>query len=411
MPDLRSLLERESLTVEPPDGFERLVHRRNLRRRNRRIGTAVVALALAAAAIGLVVRAFAETQTDVPASVTFACPPGSTPDEPGPLEQARPGGFVKMAFDRDAGRIVAFDPRSVGDPVVNVWTFDVCTNRWARSGVSWERFGGGRAGGLQAVYDEDSDLTVAIAGDGSVVAYDAETDTLSEREHARAVPPLRLVYDAASGLVLAWSLADDPAELWSYDVETDAWARVPEEGPSLGATSDHVLLAYDRSARLLVVFHGDSCSGCPVGDVTRVFDIAAGSWRGWLETGTAPAPDVNTGYFASGAEIAYDESAQRTVVFSDGKVVAYDAAARRWETRYGDLPRSSYVYGVVGRLGHAIVYDPVNERIVVYGGSVRTRDRWVGKADDVWAFDLSTDTWIQLLAPSQPYPEGTDVTP
>jgi hypothetical protein len=50
-----------------------------------------------------------------------------------------------------------------------------------------------------------------------------------------------------------------------------------------------------------------------------------------------------------------------------------------------------------------MVYDPINERIVVYGGVVPiTNDPWLVSPDDVPAFDVRTRTWTQLLAPSRP---------
>jgi hypothetical protein len=59
MPELHDLLERRASRYDPPpDLFDRVLDRRRRRDRNRRIGTAVVALAVAAAAIGGLARAF-----------------------------------------------------------------------------------------------------------------------------------------------------------------------------------------------------------------------------------------------------------------------------------------------------------------------------------------------------------------
>jgi hypothetical protein len=59
MPDLHDLLERRASRYEPPpDLFDRVVDRHHRRDRHRRVGTAVVALAVAAAAIGVLARAF-----------------------------------------------------------------------------------------------------------------------------------------------------------------------------------------------------------------------------------------------------------------------------------------------------------------------------------------------------------------
>jgi hypothetical protein len=59
MPELHDLLERRASGYEPPsDLFERVLDRRRRRDRNRRVGTVVVALVAAGAAIGVLARAF-----------------------------------------------------------------------------------------------------------------------------------------------------------------------------------------------------------------------------------------------------------------------------------------------------------------------------------------------------------------
>jgi hypothetical protein len=59
MPELHDLLERRASGYEPPpDLFDRVLDRRRRRDRNRRVGTVVVALAMAATAIGVLARAF-----------------------------------------------------------------------------------------------------------------------------------------------------------------------------------------------------------------------------------------------------------------------------------------------------------------------------------------------------------------
>jgi hypothetical protein len=59
MPELHDLLERRaSGHGPPPDLFERVLDRRRRRDRNRRVGTVVMAMAVAATAIGVLARAF-----------------------------------------------------------------------------------------------------------------------------------------------------------------------------------------------------------------------------------------------------------------------------------------------------------------------------------------------------------------
>jgi hypothetical protein len=160
-----------------------------------------------------------------PVDPAFACPAGSTPDEPGPVDQARPPlSPWASAFDRRAGRLVAV---AIADTVVETWTFDVCTNTWTRMhpdreppGVSLSRL----------VYDVASDLTIGIhepqgpePRTGRVWAYDLEADTWTE--HGVAPTFDTGFYDPVSGLVVG-GVSED---LWYYDVETDAWTPISRQ--------------------------------------------------------------------------------------------------------------------------------------------------------------------------------------
>jgi hypothetical protein len=294
-----------------------------------------------------------------------------------------------MAFDRQSGWIVLL---AAGE----TWSFDVCTNTWARTDPGQEP-----AAPLELVYDIDSATTIGVGRETGVWAHDLEANTWTRKGPAPRDGTFRVLYDPASGLVVAQAIGTKPAEIWTYRVETDTWTQLPQRGaPDLGSTADHELLAYDASKHRVVAYLTTGCVGCMGRETTWLFDPRTGSWS----TASAVTPNVNTGYFASGGEIAYDEATAQTVVFSDGLVIAYEASADRWETVNGTARCCGY--GATNRLGHWMAYDPVNRRLVVYGGSVRTATGWV-EADDVLAFDPATGAWSQLLAPGTPYPRPT----
>jgi hypothetical protein len=96
--------------------------------------------------------------------------------------------------------------------------------------------------------------------------------------------------------------------------------------------------------------------------------------------------------------ITYDEASESTVVLVAGRMFAYDAAADRWDmliqptgTGPGELARG------IG----SMVYDPVNDRLVV----MVQFDLFRG-VDAVVAFDTPTLEWTVLLEPvdGQPAP-------
>jgi hypothetical protein len=306
--------------------------------------------------------------------------PGSTPDEPGPVDQARPdpGVTTALAFDRRAGRLIALvsaDGIPTGT-VVETWTFDVCTNSWTRmhpdrepAGVdAWDLF----------VYDVDSDVTVAVDRDsGAVWTYDFDTETWARKGEGPIDARLG-VYDPVSGLVVVARDADPP-ELWNYDVEADTWTPIRlADGPRGGGWAG--ALAYDASVDRIVVY---------TGELTWLLDLRTGTWS----RSGAEIPSV-VGWWTA-TTMAYDEAAKRTAVFQRIPLTAYDATADRWaivpEADSG-WPHPGWPYP------SRMVFDPVNRRLI-------GMSEWRGTPDvdippgGVEALDLATGERTVLLEP------------
>jgi hypothetical protein len=345
--------------------------------------------ALLAALVGGMLLAGSQEQRRLPAILppvgqVFACPPGSTPDRPGPVDQARPIGLAPtgaaLAFDRRAGRLVAL---TTAGGRVETWTFDVCTNTWTQMHPNREPPGGG-----PLVYDIDFDVSILVSSESAwssppgenhvsvpqavssrVWAYNLQADTWTEKGDAPTDSALR-TYDPFSGLVVATS----NEELWSYDVDTDTWTPIHEanQSGSFGA------LAYDPSVDRMVAY-----TGFNAGHETWLLDIRTGRWS----KSNAVTPHVLD--WLTLPAIAYDEAAERTVVGGNVRLAAYDATADRWETV--EFPGPDPWHGV------SLVYDPVNERLVVLPDSWES---WsVGSSAGVVALDLVTREWTVLLEP------------
>jgi hypothetical protein len=356
---------------------------------------------LLAALVGGSLLVGSQLQPKLPAVVppvgeVFECPPGSTPDTPGPVDQARPPTFeMSMAFDRDAGKIVLIGQGQT-------WTFDVCTNTWTRMDPAWNpAFDVFR----MLVYDAGARQAIYVAEDGTW-AYDLASDTWTRRGDAPGLDALqvRLVHDPVGDRVIALELGPDPTwsgRMWSYDADTGAWQLVAQHAQLSAETGRQLLLAYDQSVGQLVSYSLDGA--------VRLFDLGTGTWS----APGAESPPFAYGTpmmnrFSFGGEIAYDEAARRTVLFSDGAAIAYDAGADRWETLCGGsipcaIPPEC-------RTSPHMVYDPVNERLVVYGGRFCTGDYWYwvfegyGAPDEVLAFDLRTREWTVLVERSAARP-------
>ena len=147
-------------------------------------------------------------------------------------------------------------------------------------------------------------------------------------------------------------------------------------------------MAYDAAADALVWGRRDS-----LGPTFRIwrYDMRTGAWG---QGAPSSSPYLFFGYGPLGAEITFDEDLGRIVIVAHGTVVSLNGSTGAWEA----LRLGPGTADPVTRLDQAAIFDPVNHRYVVLGGS-RLFGGPIGwaKTDDVIAFDPSTRSWLELL--------------
>jgi hypothetical protein len=308
----------------------------------------------------------------------YECPPGSDPDKPGPVDQARPPTIWTSGFDRRAGKLVVL---ASADSVSETWTFDVCTNTWTQMHPDRQPPDVGMS---DLVYDVDSDLTIGIhepqgpePRTGRVWAYDLEADAWTELGVA---PTFNTgFYDPVSGLMVG-GVSED---LWYYDVETDAWTPISQA--THWEDLDLSAYAYDASVDRIVVYGGAE----GVVDM-RLFDLRTGTWS----RPAADTPHIETaGIWGGGYTVVYDEAAERSVVVGALQWGVYDATTDQWELLFPP--------------GADPWYDAVNWRLIVSD----TAGAAIPVSGDIVAFDLVTREWTVLLASAEEQPAPTLLEP
>jgi len=285
----------------------------------------------------------------------FAAPAlGQSWSELTPASGPAPTGRTLAAaiYDPSAHAMIIFGGQDAGGRLNEVWAFDLATNTW-------------------------SDLTPAT---GDMPA-------------ARITPAT--VYDSHNHDLLTFSGQGKGGtffnDTWAFDLTTHTWAEYLPPDP-LPAIRYGVASVYDPIAQTQVIFAGFTFQGRF--DDTQRFDPAAVTW-----TDVSPVSGSPLERCLHAA--CFDSADRRMIMYGGqnsgtplGDIWAFDLAGEAWT----ELTPAT---GPDARWFTAMEYDSVNHRPTMFGGNRGV----LGRANDVWVFDLTTGSWVELM------PAGTAPTP
>jgi hypothetical protein len=258
------------------------------------------------------------------------------------------------------------------------------------------------------VYDSTYNMTVLFGGndgtrDDETWVYWPENNTWMKR-NTGTKPKARnnhaMVYDPDNELIvlfggyIGWpDFRSD--ETWVYNTLTNFWTkRNPTVKPI--ARSDHYM-AYDSLSNKVVLFGGYGNNNQRLDD-TWLYDVAANTWTRVNIPTDNPLPRKNHA-------MAYDAEDKRVVLFGgdDGDYIYDDT----WVYYYEDdtWTKMSPSVKPSARTNHAMVYDPIYDKIMLFGGN-NSLTNATGANDETWVYNLDTNTWTQRNPTPKPSPRG-----
>lgn len=299
-------------------------------------------------------------------------------------------------YDSPRDRLVFFGGLDgSGDPKNDVWALALGSPAWSQLSVSGTP--PSLRVGSSAIYDPSRQRLVLFAGGtGAPNLNDTWALTLSGSPTwtllAPANPPQgrqfhTAVYDPIGDRMLVFGGSSGPILSGTWALSLSATqAWIPLSGTR---RRGHVALLDDWRRRI-VVFGGED--GTALNDVWELDLASLPSWTKLTPSGTPPAPRT----FHAGV---YDPVRDRMVIFGGRDTAPMNDV---WELSFSGtlawrqlLPMGS---PPAARIDHGAVYDPLRHRMIVFGGV----DAGGNPFNDVWALSLSgTPTWTQL------FPTGT----
>jgi hypothetical protein len=187
-----------------------------------------------------------------------------------------------------------------------------------------------------------------------------------------------MIYDPARKQTVLFGNNDDAPTRDTWGWDGRIWKKLDSEGPPPRGVFG---AAFDAKRNVVILFGGYGCCGAGV-----LGDTWEWNAQRWVQIATANAPSPR--YDSS---MAYDPVRNRVVLFggrnratSFGDTWEYDG--RTW-TKLD-------VTGPSARNGHAMVYDPRANAILLFGGRISESVY----LNDFWMFD---GVWKQITIPAR----------
>ncbi len=251
-----------------------------------------------------------------------------------------------------------------------------------------------------AIYDPVRDRIVAFGGhSGYSFLSDVQALSLAGAPAwaQLATPPMgryahSAIYDPVRDRMVVFGGHSDNFDLndtWTLSLAgTQAWAQLTPSGTPPSGRGGHSAI-YDPVRDRMLVFGGSPDSGI----LNDVWALSLGDVPAW--TPLTPSGTPPSARYAQSA--IYDPVRDRMVVFGgySGSTFLNDAwvlslaGTPAWTqlTPSGPTPDA--------RIRPSVIYDPVRDRLVVFGGSPG-----FGFVNDIWALSLAgTPAWTQLTPP------------
>ena len=175
-------------------------------------------------------------------------------------------------------------------------------------------------------------------------------------------------------------------DVWAFDFATDTWSEIATTGTAPSPRAETVI-AYDEAKDRLLVFGGDIDTMGLLQGIGDMFalDLATGTWSEITAAG-APEPRLYHGGTVVGNELV---TFGGTAGFSPpyfNDVYAFDLTSDTWRTvSSGGGPRP--------RFGADVIGDPANDRAFIAFGH---DDGDLANENDVWAINLTSGAWTAI---------------
>lgn len=157
---------------------------------------------------------------------------------------------------------------------------------------------------------------------------------------------------------------------------------------------------WDSTRNVLVLFGGRNVTGAATTSLNTTWEL---SLSGWTQRTTGTTPPARFGH-----DVAYDPIRQRVVLFGGFQGPGLPRLGDTWEWNgvTGTWTQVTVAMAPTARSGHRMTWDPVRQHIVLFGGRIDGNVNFY--RGDTWAY--ANGAWSELSTSGPPAREGGSLT-
>lgn len=298
-----------------------------------------------------------------------------------------------MIYDPVNERVMMFGGGYGDDLYGDTWIFDYETKTWTELALSTSPMS--RHSHVM-VFDSTNEVIVLFGGyNGTSPSSDTWVFNCASEIWTEVTPEMSppdrmsqaMVYDSVNEKVLLFSGygPDGPFvdDTWAYDYATNTWE---EMSPAVSPHARYgAAYAFDEVNESMIIFGGNSNGYF---SDTWSYQYLVDTWIELAPT-THPQP-------LKWSSMTYDPTNQKSILFGgdigyplvSNETWIYDSTSNEWVER-------EPVNTPSGREAFGFTFDSVNEKAILYGGSLGTGNT-ADLFNETWTYDYLTNTWIEI---------------
>lgn len=196
-------------------------------------------------------------------------------------------------------------------------------------------------------------------------------------------------YDSSNDRIIMfggmnWNTLNDT---WTYDYKNTTWQ---DRHPFLSPPASWMQgLVYNSRHDRTILFGGMLEDGITLSNYMWSYSSKTNVWTN-LSSSIAPTPRYSHA-------MAYDSQSDRVIIFGGGTESETYGTDETWSFDFGNNTWMDMTSTIrpPPRIQHQISYDPIHDRVILFGGRGPVNHKMVS-LDDTWTYDYDTNTWKNM---------------